>query len=391
MEPGPLSDCGPGSLSLQSEQKPVPASAKDRGVKYHLTIFSMKPQQILLALLAGTLLFPACSEQTPEPDEKDATAHITVLDEDGTPLGGVPVLIYDEKGYEKFRENRDTEPNGITLTLPDGKVNYRLPYQNWFPNGSRVVVFVIREESDPDNYRTWAVGRTIKAGEQVRIDFKLDRNTGSSPGVEPSGSLLDLFDEDNGRTLFGNAVYLDAAHNFIGGGRYSFVDAGEIAGIEALGDLSLDGVRDKAAAHLRHGYFICKDIALMEFPSGKWGFAISSEYAKVHVEEWLTRDGKNVGVKLRYSMHSPETHGLPEWEHLYEVKRSDDGSVTIPLPADDADTECAPWGDTPLRFSFAADHVTVHIADPETAPGKEYRFVIRSGASYTEAKLRITD
>lgn len=347
----------------------------------------MKTRKFILAAWAGTLFLTACEKKNSDPNEKDAIAHISVVDEKGNPQGGMPILIYDEKGYEKFQQDRNTEPKGFTLTLRDGKVKIRLPYQEWFSAGNRTVTFVIREESDPDNYRIWAIGRTVRAGERIRIDFKLDRN----PAIpdEPFGTLLEMFDQNNGHTLFGNAVYLDAEHNFVGGDRYSFVDAGKVEGLEALGSLKLDGFKDKIPAQLNHGYFVCKDISLMEFPSGKWAMAIASEYAKIHLSEWIYRDDKIVGAQLRYSLQNLEKHGLPEWGHVYDTQLSGERTVTIPLPAELSDTECAPRGDAALRFSYAADHVTVAVTDPAAAPGKEYGFVIRSGACYTETKLKI--
>lgn len=345
-------------------------------------------RKISLATLAGSTLLAACDKKGHEPDDKDAVAYITVVDEKGEPQGGMPVLVYDEKGYEKFQQDRNTEPKGFVVTLPDGKVRVRLAYQEWFTAGNRQVTFVIREETDPDNYRIWAIGRTARPGEELRIDFKLDRKP-AVPDV-PFGNLLEMFDENNGRTLFAEGIYLDAGHHLVGSDRYSFVDAGAVSGLEDLGALKIDRFQDRIAVQPGHGYFVCKDISLMEFPSGKWGLAISSEFARMHLEEWILRDGEPVGARLRYAVQKPENHGLPEWGHLYEVKSGEEGSVTIPLPADAPQTECAPRGDAPLRFSFAKDHVTVHIADPGASAGKEYRFVIRAGACYTEAKLKIT-
>lgn len=344
---------------------------------------------ILTTLLAGTLLFTACDKKEADPNEKDAVARISVVDEKGKPQGGVPILIYDEAGYEKFQKDRNTEPKGFTLTLPNGTVNIRLPYQEWFSTGNRQVTFVIREETDPDNYRIWAIGRTVKAGSRIQVEFKLDR-TPAAPN-EPVGTLLDLFDENNGQTLFGNAVYLDAEHNLVGADRYSFVDAGAVAGLEALGMLKLDGFKDKIPAQLQHGYFVCKDISLMEFPSEKWAMAVASEYATIHVTEWIARDEKIVGAKIRYAVQKLAGDGLPEWGKVFDVKLAGERTVTIPLPAEFTDTECAPWGDAALNFSYAADHVTVRITDPAAAIGKEYRFTIRSGARYTEVKIRISE
>ena len=142
---------------------------------------------------------------------------------------------------------------------------------------------------------------------------------------------------------------------------------------------------------LQHGYFVCKDISLMEFPSEKWAMAVASEYATIHVEEWISRGEQNVGAKIRYAVQKLDASGLPEWGQVFDVKLAGDRTVTIPLPAESTDSECFTKNDAVLRFSYAADHVTVGVIDPAAAAGKEYRFVIRSGIRYTEAKVRISE
>lgn len=121
----------------------------------------MKLPKPILAAVAGLLVFAACTKKDYEPDEKDATAQISVR---------------DEKGYEKFQKDRIAPPIAFTLTLPDGKVNYRLPFREWFASGNRVITFVVREEGDADNYRIWAISRTVGAAETFNIAFKLDRD-----------------------------------------------------------------------------------------------------------------------------------------------------------------------------------------------------------------------
>lgn len=130
-----------------------------------------------LAVLAGAMLLGLAScekKPTYEENEKDAVAHITVVDDQGKPQAGASVLIFDEKGYEKFQKDRKTEPVGFTLTLPNGQVSYRLPYQQWFQAGSRLITFVVMEQTDENNYQVWTKSLTVKAAEQVKVEFKLD-------------------------------------------------------------------------------------------------------------------------------------------------------------------------------------------------------------------------
>lgn len=370
----------------------------------------------MLAIQAAALLvgLAACDKtETAEPTAQDAVAHISVTDDKGNPQAGAAVLIFDEKGYEDFQKDRKTKSQGFTLTLRTGKVSYRLPYQQWFKDGSRQVTFVVMEEIDEQNYHIWSVSRTVKAAEQVNIEFMLDRtSTGPDQSgdekekretgekdvtvkpvnpAETVGTPFEMLDEENGHTLFGEALSLDSDHRFDGGNRYTIADAGVVESLSQLKEPSLDRAARRISVWPNHGYYLCKDISLLEFPSGKRALAVGAEYARVMVSEWIVRDDKPVGVKFNYAFDKLPGDGLPEWGKVYEVKLSAEKSVSISLPTQSSDSECAPWGKTPLRFSFDQDHVTAQIMDAQAAAGKEYRFLIRSGARYTEAKLRIVE
>lgn len=374
-------------------------------------------KRFILTVQSAVLLvgLAACDKkESPEPTPKDAVAHISVVDDKGQPQAGAAVLIFDEKGYEMFQQDRKTEPRGLTLTLRNGKVSYRLPYKEWFEKGSRQVTFVVMELLDEENYNIWTVSRTVKAADEVKIEFTLDR-TSTGPGdsgtesmtegetgenaetsnpekpAETVGTPFEMFDQDNGNTLFGNALSLDSDHRFDGDSRYTIADAGVTEGLPTLNNLTLDRAARRISAWPGHGYFLCKDISLMEFPSGKRALAIGSECVRIHVAEWISLDDKPVGVKFNYEIAKLPGDGLPEWGQVYEVKLSGDRSVSISLPDSGKDSECAPWGKTPLRISFDEDHASLQISDPKAAVGKEYRFLIRTGARYTEAKLRIVD
>lgn len=373
-------------------------------------------KKIMIVIQAGLLLagLAACDKkESYEPTGKDAVAQISVVDEKGNPQAGAAVLVFDEKGYEQFQKDRKTEPQGFTLTLRGGKVSYRLPYKQWFQNGSRQVTFVVMEELDEQNYHIWTVGRTVKAGQEVKIEFTLDRtstgpgNSGEKSDVSETGekevskdtgnpavtvgSPFEMYDQENGHTLFANALFLDSDHRFDGDNRYTMADAGAVESLSALEGLSLDRASHRISAWPGHGYFLCKDILLTEFPSGKRAMAVGAEYVRIHVSEWIVRDGKNVGVKFDYAIDKLSGEGLPEPGTVYDVKLAGERSISIPLPARNGDAECTPWGQTPLRISYAEDHAIVQITDPKAAVGKEYRLLIRAGARYVETKLRVVE
>ena len=101
---------------------------------------------ILITVLNGILFLTSGDKKNDSPNDKDAVARITVVDEKGVPQGGLPVLICDEEGYEKFRKDRNTEAKAFTLTLPNGQVNYRLHYSEWFTAASRLEERVILDK-----------------------------------------------------------------------------------------------------------------------------------------------------------------------------------------------------------------------------------------------------
>lgn len=120
----------------------------------------MKPNQILIALLAGAALMTACKKDDVPPSEKDAVVQISVRDQKGTPINGTPVLIYDEEGYAKFQKEHNTPPLDVAVTRADGNVEYRFAYDKWLTSGKRTVTFVVYKEQDEKNYDIWSETRT---------------------------------------------------------------------------------------------------------------------------------------------------------------------------------------------------------------------------------------
>lgn len=382
----------------------------------------MQTKKLMTLLFVGIFSFTACKKEEAHSGSKEAVVDITVLDDQGKPLAGVPVKFYDERTYAEFQKNNLTPPLSVEQTDGDGKATYRFLNSEWFRRGaSREFFFVVQEGGGTENYRIWAATRTIAPSQRIRIRLQL-KNLSEMPGMpgspeEPetpempeqpgtpempeqpgtpevpgtsAGEWLDMYDEQNGRTLFGEAVYIDAAHDFVGSNRYSFVDAGPAAGLEALGMLTLDRPAERIAVEPRHGYFICKDIALAQFPSGAWALAVSSEYARVYVSEWLVRDGREVGARIRSAIGQVQPEGLPAWGMHYELPAAGERSLRVALPGNSEESEFMALRSNYLQFVAGHDDVTIRINDPAAAPGKEYRARIRSGARYTEITLKLT-
>ena len=265
----------------------------------------------LILVLAGiALLATGCKKEGEHHPArgKDAVVRIRVQDEKGNSLGGIPILIYDETGYEKFEKNRNTPPTDRTVTQADGEIVYRLPYDKWLKKGNRFLSFVIYERLDDDNYRIWAASRTIVAGKEERIDFELEMTRREKPLM---GTPLDLYDENNGRTLFAQALYLDAEHRFAGANRYSMVDVGPVSGVEELGELRLDGFTDRTDAQLRHGYFICKDKEEgFQFANTMLELGGLGHSAVIHTGDMEIADEYGVRMKVgRIIVNSPSSQG----------------------------------------------------------------------------------
>lgn len=346
--------------------------------------------RLITAIAVCLTLAGACKKMTPEPRVQETTVQISIQDMQGKPLGGIPVRIYDEAGYERFREEPDTKPLEILTATAEGMIVYRFPARLWLSGGPRLLHFVIYERLDEKNFQTWAVGRTIGAKTTEQIDFQVDLYPVAAADEDLTGTAIDLYDELNGRTMLAKSAYLDSRRYLCGGNRYSFADAGPVSGLAAVGEARIDGFADRLPIQPGRGYFMYKDIAMMEFPSGKWGVSIATEYAKIYVAEWIFADKKVLGARIRYSTHKPTGHGLPEWEQPYDVRLSGEKTATISFPGAGA-CEFSTKRTDLLTMEVAGDQVTLRVTDDKATVGKEYPLYIRSGCFYTETKIRVTD
>lgn len=381
-------------------KSPASGSAPDTGSalpsEHSKHDHTMKTTLAFTVFIAGITLFSACKKEKPQGPATGTVVRITVHNERGEALGGVPVRVYDEKGYEKFKNDHTVQPLDRIITAENGEALYRMTATDP-TNRTRFLSFVVLEMQDKENYRMWAVSRTIGREKETRIEIVIDAESSatdpqrvSADSTEPLPHI-DLYDENNGRTLFGNALYLDAGQHFVGANRYSIVDAGTMDGPEALGALHFEGLATRISALPRHGYFICKDISMQKFPSGQWALSIAAEYVRAYISGQLHNGRVPVGVRMHYSLHRPEGHHLPEWGTLHEVSQSEGATLTLELADRNAAYEFAARKRGSLEFREAPGRVTIRVTDPKIARGKIYDFYIRAGAYYTEASIEITD
>ena len=105
---------------------------------------------------------------------KEAKVVVSVYDENGKIVTGVPVKMYNEKDYKIFEKDNLTLPTAITQTNESGIAIFVLPREEWFATQSqRFLTFVVQEGGGPDNYQIWSSGKTVEAGKAVKVEIRL--------------------------------------------------------------------------------------------------------------------------------------------------------------------------------------------------------------------------
>ena len=104
----------------------------------------------------------------------DSQVKVTVLDNDGNKISEITVKMYDEAAYREFENNNLTVPTTSAVTNSQGVATFDLSYDDWFLlQKDRLLRFVVQFGGGNTNYQIWSAGRTIRAGETVKIDLKL--------------------------------------------------------------------------------------------------------------------------------------------------------------------------------------------------------------------------
>ena len=62
----------------------------------------MQTKKLMTLLFVGIFSFTACKKEEAHSGSKEAVVEITVLDDQGKPLAGVPVKFYDERIHSKI-------------------------------------------------------------------------------------------------------------------------------------------------------------------------------------------------------------------------------------------------------------------------------------------------
>lgn len=135
----------------------------------------------IIFLVCAVFLTVACEKE--QHTGKESRVSVTVYDENGKVMPGVPVKMYDEKDYKAFEQDNLTPPTAGATANAQGIALFTLPGETWFSGQSqRFLTFVVQEGGGPDNYRIWSVRKTIDAGKDIQLEIRL--TSALAPGEE---------------------------------------------------------------------------------------------------------------------------------------------------------------------------------------------------------------
>lgn len=144
--------------------------------------------------------------------------------------------------------------------------------------------------------------------------------------VDPQGTVtLNMMDEQNGKTLLGEGIYIDEAQNFVASGTpYDLFALGRAGGLGSVSPQLLDTPAQRVAVEAGCGYAAVPRSRQMRFPSGAVALEVGSEatYLKIYTVSPLTKENETVGAVVRYVVARPAEYGLPA---------SGSTALTIPL------------------------------------------------------------
>ena len=146
----------------------------------------------IIFLVCAVFLTVACEKE--QHTGKESRVSVTVYDENGKAMPGIPVKMYDEKDYKAFEQDNLTPPTAGATANAQGIALFTLPGEVWFSGQSqRFLTFVVQEGGGPNNYRIWSVGKTIDAGKDIQLEIRL--TSALAPGEEQpedKGTLIGL-------------------------------------------------------------------------------------------------------------------------------------------------------------------------------------------------------
>lgn len=134
----------------------------------------MDAKNVWMLVSALTLALVSCVKEEQIHPYRDAEVYVTVYNSDGKALPDVEVRLYDETAGSILERDPFAIPSDVVMTSEGGTARYVFPVAEWFSGAKqRFVTFAVLRGSR-DSYSLRAVGRTVSAGETLRIDLRLD-------------------------------------------------------------------------------------------------------------------------------------------------------------------------------------------------------------------------
>lgn len=215
-----------------------------------------------------------------------------------------------------------------------------------------------------------------------------------TPG-DPEGTvMLNMLDEDNGKTLLATSgIYIDNGYNFVAGDDCRLFSAGKVGGLGSISPESFDNPAPRIAVQAGYGYFAVRPRALCSFPSGALALPIdgSVDYLRFYVVSPLAQGDKIVGAAVKYSVEDPRTYGLPAFDSTvltFNRATYNDERLTLTLPTSDFEYDFNDYGRV---FECTREGRKLHFRLVEYPDSGRYALWIRVRESYTRVYVEVRD
>lgn len=131
---------------------------------------------------------------------------------------------------------------------------------------------------------------------------------------DPDGTVtLNMYNEENGKTLLGNSIYINQSNNFCTKQNgVGFKEVGKVGGLGDVVDLNFKGAASEVAMKVGCGYLIGISDNTHFFPSGRLAYRAEYFYYTLFVESDLKKDDKSVGAVVKYAHLQAMQNGLPK-------------------------------------------------------------------------------
>lgn len=189
------------------------------------------------------------------------------------------------------------------------------------------------------------------------ISFVSCSNDDDIPNDPAGAVILNMLNEDNGRTKLGYSdVYINAANNFYSSS-YMFSGLGKKNGLGSISDIFLTTGTGTAAVVPGYAYQIFSSAAIKKFPSGKLALNIQSDYYNVFVDSQLKKDSEIIGAIVKFVTVDVPDNGLPTYgTNIGTLVFRDDNKheIELVLPTSEFEYETTFW-ERPDEFEHKKD------------------------------------